>query len=253
MKSTEKLYLAIGEIDEKLIEEATSPVKKIAIPIRRFITIAASIVIICTVAIASLNYLGDLFLPKNGGNAAVPPTESEDNIAAPDFGGSNNKDDELLGNNMFYSDIGSLMLVGREGNKFSFILNLISPTDTPIHIHSYDEKDNKISSSDSTSGLANSPIIYVDGKEVDSLPCEMGIYYLNIVFPNWDTESSPEFDGNESLNPEGPSAPGEPSNPDDPSNPGESSKPTNPPVTDSQEPSYFIIDGFGPIPFSYYD
>ena len=232
MKNEEKLYHAIGEIDETLIVDAYIPIKKAPGPFAKYLVSAACVLIIGAISVVVYALFDFLFLPNKGGNMAPPYMEEVGNDAAPDinypnFDDSNEDAGMKPNNNMFYSNIGSLMLLGRDENKFNFILNISSPSEDPIHVYIYDKEDNKIGSSNSVDELTSSPIIYVDGKEADCLPSKIGVYYINIIFP--DLPSEPEIDE------ETPS------------------EPTPPPEIDSAKPDYFVIADFDAIHFSVYD
>lgn len=216
MKSKEKLYLAIGQIDEKLIEEATTPVSKAPFVIKKIITIAASIFVVNTVVIISL---GMMMISGLGGKHNGSPNNPDYNYSEPNGSeapNNGNNNESVPPDNIIKSEIGKLVILDRNKNEFYLVLDIFIPTDTPLHINCYDDAGNIISSTDPSMNSKNSPVIIVDGMTADSLPCEVGKYQVKIIFPELT---------------------------DDNNNNG------SPPDTNESKPKYFTIDNFGTICF----
>ena len=252
MKNEEKLYLAIGEIDESLISEANEGRGKKKFPMRKFSTIAASIVMTVMIGFVALAVLSNQYA-KNDQNQ-----EGSDNST--NTGENPSYSDESIPDDMVYeSDIGRLTILGRDGNSFDFLLEITTDTDLPIHVNSYDKLGNNLVSSNPQNGAAMAPSITVNGSEVDFLPGKVGSYNVTITFPDYmlpddnDTpEAAPtppddEYGGGEGLLPDIPGA-GEDGT-TDPDIPGDT-----PPNTEiegnTNPPAYFVIDNFGPVRFN---
>jgi hypothetical protein len=207
MTSNEKLYLAIGEIDDSLIEEASKPVKRTAIIIKRIGAIAACFIIGTSILLLSKT----LFKPKGD----MSPSSPDSNFApAPGAPGDGKEDESVDYLDKIYSDFGCLEQVYSDGVSFEFNLTLDIALDQPIEVYLY-SKDGKtvfttkISENDSEDTGNNGvtvlrPTILIGGVSANSLPKEAGRYRVSISFDGLDES---EIDWN----------------------------------------SYFHIDGFGPI------
>ena len=177
MKSEEKLYLAIGEIDDQLIAEASVPYKKGA-PIGKIIAIAASAAIV-TVAVAAGAGLFDAGIKSDMANDAAPPPEDSnmDQEAAP---GSSN---------IIESDIGILIPNYSTKNSYTFKLIIIAPTELPLDVYLYSQDKSALYT---TASVTDEDIqlykvkVTVDGEEAERLPGEIGEYDITITFPNLD-------------------------------------------------------------------
>ena len=236
MKNEEKLYLAIGEIDDGIIAEASETVVKKSAVAVKIIAIAASAFI---VTIGVLLSAGGLLGQKNMDSAPSADGSWENKAESP---GMPMPGEDEVSDREFISDIGRLTLLGNEGNSYSFILEITVPTNKPIHVHTLDKSHNYNSSTDPAKGTALSPTILVNGKAADYLPGEIGRYEIEILFPDFndmDNESAP----GDSDNQDGVIPPGSP--------------PLSPDKDQYFAPenmlSYFIIDNFGPVPFSIED
>ena len=240
MKNEEKLYLALGEIDDSLIEEATTPIKRSG-KVIKIVAIAASGYILTTAALASAG----IGLLLNGGmkdNQSSDPSFDgiyNDGSSRPNYGGSssngspapnepeNSPGDSATNGKYFYSDFGLVTLKGKVDNQIFFTLEIFRESDSLLHVSSYSKSGAIISSTDPEASVDLMPIIFVDGRQSDSLPSEIGVYNVAIIFPDEsddnDVPSTPEID-----------------------DPSEGTPPSN-------GTEYFIIDGFGILPFDEVD
>lgn len=245
MKNEEKLYLALGEIDDSLIEEATTPIKRSG-KVIKIIAIAASGYILTTAALASagigLLLNGEIKDSQSSGsdmNAAPPPYGGS---TAPDYSPEANPDDSVTNGKYFYSDFGLVTLKGKVGNQIFLTLEIFRESDSLLHVSSYSKSGAIISSTNPGASVDLMPIIFVDGRQSDSLPSEVGVYSVSIIFPDEsddnDVPSPPEIDDPSDDN----DVPSSPS----PDNPSEGTPP-------SSGTEYFIIDGFGILPFDEVD
>ena len=185
MRNEEKLYLAIGEIDERLIEDAGAAYKK-PFPIKKFVAAAACVAIVTVAAIGMSNMLD---LMDKGGNLGGGMAPEMNGSAAPEFGGDDSPSEgEVPENDVLISDIGILTLIESDGKSFRFHLNITLPTYLPIDVYLY-SKDGKavyttadsINDTESLTSIYR-PIILVDGEEAERLPGEIGEYVVTISF-----------------------------------------------------------------------
>ena len=92
MKNEELLYLAIGEIDEELIKEASAPYKKGIPKLYKKLTIAASVTIVSAAVIAGAMMAGAPSLDKSGSspdcNNAGSPYEDFESLLTDNAGNS---------------------------------------------------------------------------------------------------------------------------------------------------------------------
>ena len=215
-ENSEKLYLAISEIDESIIEEASTPITKSNRAAQKIIAVAASAAIVTVGVIASSQFLKFGHKYEDGGSDMEGAPDYE--ASAPEFG------DDIPSDNEMTSDIGTLILTGREDNTFSFDLKIYVSTDLPLHIHLYTKSGKILYSTDPDLNAPYKPIITVDGESADSLPGKIGSYKITVEFTeDTDIPTEPDFDIGES---------------DDTTAPNNQTK-----------ADYFIIDNFGPVSF----
>lgn len=179
MKAEEKLYLAIGEIGDDIIKEASEPYKKPLIS-RRTVAVAASLALVTVTAftagsilLSGLTNIGDM-----GGNSA-----------APEYGGNNSGDSaEIPGDDLLISDIGNIEVVDRgDGSVFTLILTITAPTDLPINVYLYSTDGSVLYTtatevSDEDVEEVRRISITVDGEVCDAIPTEIGKYEITLSF-----------------------------------------------------------------------
>ncbi len=182
MTNEEKLLLAMGEIDDELISEASSAYKRRFTPLTRRLSVAASVVLVSAAVLAA----SELFLPKafdtgfDGGNASPPFSESTENSGCPD--GTEFLESE-------YGRIYNLRSIGDD--KISFNLSLHSDCDTALDIYFYGINESGmqelVATTDKSSeiyGYTFPPVITVDGVIAEELPNTVGDYSVTIDFAN---------------------------------------------------------------------
>nr|MBE6544864.1 hypothetical protein [Oscillospiraceae bacterium] len=171
MRNEEKLYLAIGEIDERLIEEAGSAYKK-PLPIKKMVAAAACVVLVTVAAIG----MSDMFLLMgNNGNSGGD--------MAPGMNGGS-AESEIPENGVLVSDIGKLTLLETSDMSFTFRLEVYLPTALPIDIYLYSKDGSTVyttAENVSTSSVYR-PTILIDGEAAERLPGEIGRYEVTISF-----------------------------------------------------------------------
>lgn len=183
MKNEEKLLLAIGEISDDIILEASTPYKRKFIPTKKTMAIAASIAVV-TIGITMLPRLFDGVFDKNAGGSA-----------APEYGdGMNGMQGDL---DIREADFGYLVYTGKVAeNTYSFKLVIITKPDEPIDVRLY-SKDKSIvytTADNAEDGITvRRPTITVNGERSDKIPTDVGDYEIEISFDNlekdikWDT------------------------------------------------------------------
>lgn len=177
MTNEEKILIAIGEIDDELINEASAPYKAKFNSLTRGLTIAASVTIVSAVILAS----SGLFMPKsfdkNDMGGAAPPFENS-GADGGDFVGT------VESEHGFISDI---VKTGDHTLKFDLriFLDCSESFDVLLIGKSSDGSKKAIcSSGDAPEGydLILSPTITVNGNEADTLPNKAGVYTVVIDF-----------------------------------------------------------------------
>lgn len=177
MRNEEKLYLAIGEIDERLIEEAGSAYKK-PFPIKKMVAAAACVVLVTVAAIGVPNMFN---LMDKGGNMGgdMAPGMNGGSAGFPENGGS-----EIPENGVLVSDIGKLTLLETSDMSFTFRLEVYLPTSLPIDVYLYSKDGSTVyttAENVSTSSVYR-PTILIDGEAAERLPGEIGRYEVTISF-----------------------------------------------------------------------
>jgi hypothetical protein len=177
MKNEEKLYLAIGEIDESLIKEASAPYKPRLHSVYKGLAIAASVAVISVVTV-----LGGIFkdTSKGDGDMNSAPTTSPEG----EF-------DEALEDSVSHKDkISDIVL--EDELKVSFRLTITDEGNPPVELTVIGKIINGDSSSeyaicttgDNKSGfkIALSPSYTVNGIPTDKIPTEAGEYDITVDF-----------------------------------------------------------------------
>ena len=172
MRNEEKLYLAIGDVDESLIEEASAPYKKQKMPAKKIIAIAASAAIVSVAVIGTAGLL----------NMGLGNMKGDSNYAPEDFGGDMNE--SAPNDNVLISDIGRLELIENEGESFTFILEIYAPTSLPIDVYLYSKDKSAVYTTAQSAEAAEiyRPRVTVDGEAAERLPGEVGEYTVTISF-----------------------------------------------------------------------
>lgn len=181
MRNEEKLYLAIGEIDDGLIEEAGASYKK-PFPVKKIVAAAACVVLVTVAAIGVPNMFN---LMDKGGNMEgdMAPGMNGGSAGFPENGGS-----EIPKNDVIEGDIGRLTLLESNGASFTFLLNVYLPSSVPIDIYleSIDGIAVYTTAENVTGASVYRPTVLVDGEVSDRLPGEIGEYEVTISFDGID-------------------------------------------------------------------
>ena len=225
-ENAEKIYLAIGDIDESLIEEATTPISQKSKTAQRIIAAAACATIVTAGILVSANYF----------NFGMKGESSPDFNFAPGISNGDNSDSNTSQNPMNpypeHSDeeISNIMEIQgyhRESNIVSFILYIRHSTSSPINIHLYSENGTPIYSTDEDiNPNLSKPVIIIDGEVSKELPTKQGSYSVSVIF------------GEESLEFENPDQ--DTSGPD-----------TDNPIPPDVDPTdIFVIENMGDVLFS---
>ena len=164
MTNEEKILLAIGEIDDEIVAEASAPYKRKPLPAKQVLAVAASIAIVAV----GITLLPDLSKKSFDavGNAAAPEASNPD-----------------------VSHLGDIAYLGCEDGVYRFILDLgenVGPIDVTLKsldgsvVYTTEPTD---ASNDSSSDVEiRRPTITVNGVSVDALPTEPGEYEITISF-----------------------------------------------------------------------
>ena len=179
MTNEEKLLLAIGEIDDGLISEASVAYKRRSTPLMRGLSVAASVVAVSAVVLAS----GALFAPKSfdkndAAGEASPPTENASDGSDGSYVGA------LEGKYGFICNV-----VRVSEHKIMLDLQIICESTEKFDVVILGENPEKQKKAICTSGdvddgydLVVSPVITVNGDTADSLPTAVGAYTVVIDF-----------------------------------------------------------------------
>ena len=170
MKSAEKLLLAMSEIDEQIIAEASEEYKRKFIFSKKAMAIAASVAVVAV----TISLLPGL-LPKMGAGGN----------AAPEMGG-----DMMNGSaDVREESFGTLIYNGKKADgRFSFTLIIVTEAPSPIDVYLYDNDPNA-SIVYTTAGNMPSdvevrrPSITVNGEEASAIPTSPGEYEILLGFP----------------------------------------------------------------------
>lgn len=176
-----KLALALGEIDDKLIEEARVPCK-IFMTTKRLVTIAASLLVVIAVGIAAIG-LAPILVPMmdKGGNASAPEA-SDNNSASAMYG---------VGDLVVRGE-SNITLIDKTNGKYVFLLNLAEDLeDLDLYIYGYKSAANGAFTLTpvvaTTAELTpegyeriDMPKFLVNGSETDTVPTRAGTYTITI-------------------------------------------------------------------------
>ena len=173
MKSEEKLLLAIGEIDESIIAEASADYKRKFVFNKKALAVAASVAVVAvTISMLPGLLLGRLDKDAAGGDAA------------PEMNGGMLES----GKDVRVESYGSLTYNGKKSDdKFSFTLIIVTDATSPIDIYLYDN-DPDVSIVYTTANNMPSdmevrrPTITVNGEAASALPTTAGEYEITINF-----------------------------------------------------------------------
>ena len=165
MKNEEKLLLAIGEISDDIIAEASSPYQINRIPFKRAAAIAASVAVVTI----GVTLLSGIFAKKFDANLSGG--------SAPNMNGAMEGD-------CSEPRIGSLVYMGKSGdNSFNFILTLDTTGSVNILLKSTDGNIFYTTDEATPNGVEiRRPTITVNGELSDSLPSLPGEYDITISF-----------------------------------------------------------------------
>ena len=179
MTNEEKLLLAIGEISDDIILEASTPYKQSIIN-KKSLTIAASIAVVA---------VGIGILPLALGNAFGNGASGGN--SAPEMGGDSSNGSLDIREESF----GSLSYHGRlDDNTYSFTLLIMTEASEPIDVTLYSKDDSVVyTTKDVTPDgvIVRRPVITVNGEVQDKLPTEVGAYDITISFDGM--EDSADF------------------------------------------------------------
>ncbi len=183
MKNAEKLYYAIGEIDDNLISEASVPYKK-AGQIAKRIVKAASITIVTTLFIL-VSLVGGLLLGTGGFKDAAPDKNEAygpNGGMAPTPPEDGNAGDE---SSWLSSSYGRIRLDTVTYNSIGIYLYLSEDIDAPIDFTLY-SKDKTIAYStiENAAETVYKPSVYVYTLDSTEMPTEKGGYRIFIYFGN---------------------------------------------------------------------
>ncbi len=168
-----KLALALGEIDDALIEEARTPYP-IFMTTKRLVTLAATLLVVIVVGIAAIA-LAPVFAPTKdaGGDETSSDAGSENN------GVYGVGDVARLGDS-------SIVLIDKTNGKYTFLLTLSKDiTSLDIYIYGYTQSMENIVATTSAKlpegyEKVDMPKILVNGKESSTLPKNAGTYTVTI-------------------------------------------------------------------------
>lgn len=123
-----KLLLAVGDIDDKLVEDAKKPYP-IFFTIKRTIALVASLILVMVISISAIALAPVIFDGANGaapGGSADAPSQGpsgpngSNGVASPDSPGS------LIGKDVSvpYGTASSIAMVDNTGSRYSFLVNI---------------------------------------------------------------------------------------------------------------------------------
>ena len=173
-----KLALALGEIDDKLIEEARVPAP-IFMTTKRLVTIAASLLVVIAISIAAIG-LAPVLVPKKG---AAENTE----------GGDRNNVNIMHGvGDVITLGESSIVLVDKTNGQYTFLLTLDKDLDS-LDIYIYGHKIVTEGSFSLTPVVATTspntpegyqridmPTIRVNGNVTTKIPAQKGTYTITV-------------------------------------------------------------------------
>ncbi len=173
-----KLALAMGEIDDALIEEARTPYP-VFMTTKRLVTLAASLLVVIVISIAAIA-LAPVFAPADGNSSGEDAGGDAGNSSIYGIGDVVNRGDS------------SIVLIDKTDDKYTFLMTLsekISSLD--IYLYGYKvatpAEGNLLMQIVATTAATapdgyvklDMPKILVNGKE-SALPTEAGTYLITI-------------------------------------------------------------------------
>lgn len=185
MKNEEKLLLAIGEISDDIILEASTPYKRKFIPTKKTMAIAASIAVV-TIGITLLPRLFDGAFDKNNAGGSSAP-EYGDGMNGAIGGGTENLD-------ISETSAGRMECVEKtDGYKFGFTLTLYADLVSSLDV-TFESTDKSIIYTTKESIADNTeirrPTITVNGEVATTLPIKAGEYDITISFDGMEQDVS---------------------------------------------------------------
>ena len=178
MTSNEKLLMAIGQISDDIIKEAEGEYKRKTLPLRKSLSIAASVALVAVV-ITLLPAILNLRFDKNAGGNSAP------GMNAGMMGGENGSLD------IREEDFGSLIYNGKTSdNVYRFTLIIMTDATKPIDVYLYSADEAIVyTTASGVTGVTEMrrPEITVNGEPSDRIPTEIGEYEITIAFPNLDS------------------------------------------------------------------
>lgn len=190
MTNEEKLYLAIGEIDDALIEEAGGDYVRKNNYTKRLIAIAASAAIVTVAVIGSSRFFDASLKNDMAGDA---PGDYEPNMkpganegygpesSASGTDGSGDTDNATDGTS--YAALKSINATNLT-LKLTICEDMQSPID--VYLYSADKSVVYTTAKDADEGNVRRPTVIVNGEIADGLPYESGSYEVKIIFDGID-------------------------------------------------------------------
>lgn len=177
-----KLALALGEIDDKLVEEARVPYP-IFMTTKRLVTIAASLLVVIVVGIAAVG-LAPMIVPMmdKGGNASAPEASDKNNSPSAMYG---------VGELVVRGE-SNITLIDKTNGKYTFLLNLGEDLeDLDIYVYGYKAGADgafKLTPVVATTAdvtpegyeRIDMPKFLVNGSETNTVPTRAGTYTITI-------------------------------------------------------------------------
>ena len=168
MNTAGKMNLAMSEIDDKLIEEASGEYK-VSSPIKKYIAIAACVAVVTVAAVGVA--VGILLNGGINGNSDLGLN-----------GGANNMEGSVR--EPVYGDFGSIKITKSTDDTITFTLTNLTNCSYPIDISLFSDDASIIYTTADYSGfgLVIKPNITVDGVASDELPPLKGEYEVTVSF-----------------------------------------------------------------------
>ena len=182
MKQNERLLAAIGEIDDRIIEEAERWSGRGGIPLYKRLSVAASVLIVSIGIIGSLLIFTPVFDGDLAGDAApeMPDKNEEMMNGVTNQGGT------------MQTSFGTLRLLARDGESYTFELTLteqMERQDITLRGSGYDQWGEPIFVISTTAPFAElthipvePPRLKINGADADTLPTAPGEYTVEVDF-----------------------------------------------------------------------
>ena len=198
MTNEEKILRAIGEIDEELIKEASTPYayKRTFTPLTRGLTVAASVVLVSAAVLSASQLIFSLSQKgsdkggmSNSNDMLYPEDGDGSDLNGAPSNGSSGSDDDGEKSEIIKSNYGVICGIEREEFSVSFTLKLYrdSDLDFKVTLIGVNKENGKLAS---CTDAPNThlfdevfPInITVDGKRADKLPTSEGTYEISVDY-----------------------------------------------------------------------